>query len=224
VPALVIAIAAVLTTLVGGWALQSRARDHVVVASFWFAPGPFAIHGFDTTRGGGPVSSDEMAIVESQAWSELRAAFAGLRVRFTDDRGGMYRVQVVQDLPRLPWSPYRRMLAAAGESRSMRPIGGRGAVSFGVLADNAVAYAPKDATRTAILEGIGRGVGRAAAHEFAHQFFPVFQIHDSRDVTSYEYWSAARPEQYYGQLHWDIARPLLVDRFGTAQPSAAATK
>lgn len=220
-PALVIAIAAVLTTLVGGWALQWRARDHVVVASFWFDQGPFAIRGFEPARGGGELPANEMAIVEAHAWSELRAAFSELRVRFISERDAMYRVQVVQDLPRVPWSPYWRMLAAAGESRSVRPIGGRGAVSFGVLADNAVAYAPPGATRATILEGIGRGVGRAAAHEFAHQFFPVFQIHDSRDVASYEYGSAARAEQYYGQLRWDIAWPLLVDRFGTAQSTTA---
>lgn len=221
-PALVIAIAAVVSALLGGWALQSRSRVHVFVASFWFDEEPFAIHGFTPAQGGGALTPEEMAVVESQAWSELRAAYAGLRIRFTEDHGGMYRVQVVQTLARLPWSPFRRGFAAAGESRAVRPIGGRGAVSFGVLADNAVAYAPAHATRVVILDGIGRGIGRAAAHEFAHQFFPAFQIHDSRDVASYEYGSAGRAEQYYGEMHWDIAWPLLVERFGQVEATAPA--
>jgi len=37
-------------------------------------------------------------------------------------------------------------------------------------------------------------------------------IHDSRDVRSYEFDSAARREQYFGEMHWDLARPLLVAR------------
>ena len=37
-------------------------------------------------------------------------------------------------------------------------------------------------------------------------------IHDSQDVRSYEFDSAARREQYFGEMHWDLARPLLVAR------------
>lgn len=219
-PALVIAIAAVVTTLLGGWALRSQARVHVVVASFWFEDEPFAISGFSPAQGGGPLSRDEMMVVESQAWSELRAAYAGLRVRFIAERNAMYRVQVVQALAQPSWSPLRRRLSVAGESRAARPLGGRGAVSFSVLADNALAYAPPQASRVVILQGIGRGLGRAAAHEFAHQFFPVLDIHASPDVESYEFASAARAEQYYGQLHWKVAWPRLVERFGPVSQSA----
>ena len=65
-----------------------------------------------------------------------------------------------------------------------------------------------------MVEGIGRGIGRAAAHEFAHQFLGSAPIHDSKDIKSYEYGSAGRAEQYYGEMRWDIARPLLEKRVG----------
>jgi hypothetical protein len=218
---LAIGVAGVLTALVGGWMLHRESRVHIVVASFWFEDSPFAIAGFAPARGGGALTVDELRVVEARAWAELRAAFDGLRVTFSSQRNAMYRVGVVQELRQAPWSPFRRFFGAAGESRAVRPLGGRGAVSFSVLADNAVAYAPTDATRATILDGIGRGLGRAAAHEFAHQFFPTLQIHASTDVASYEYPSAARAEQYYGQLHWDLAWPLLVERFGPVQTKRA---
>jgi len=222
-PAFVIAIAAVVTVLTGGWVLQSRARVHVAVASFWFDEAPFTIDGFVPARGGGPVTPDEMALVQRVAWTELRGAYAGLRVRFVAAPDTMYRIRVMQSLPLPPWSPFRRGFAAAGESRAVRPIGGRGAVSFSVIANNALAYAPPEATRGQVLEGIGRGLGRVAAHEFAHQFLPTLDIHASRDRGSYEYWSAGRREQYYEPLHWDIAWPRLVERLGRAELSGAAT-
>ncbi len=65
-----------------------------------------------------------------------------------------------------------------------------------------------------MVEAIGRGIGRAAAHEFAHQFLGSAPIHDSKDIKSYEYGTAGRAEQYYGDMRWDIARPLLEKRIG----------
>ena len=62
------------------------------------------------------------------------------------------------------------------------------------------------------MTAIGRGIGGAAVHELTHQLLPRAPIHDSRDPASYEYRSAARAEQYYGTLRWDIARPLLERR------------
>ena len=56
------------------------------------------------------------------------------------------------------------------------------------------------------------GIGRTAAHELAHALLPQAPIHDSRDVRSYEYDSAARREQYFGEMHWAMARPLLEAR------------
>lgn len=209
-----IGVAAVLTVSASLAILRWQSRDHVLVAGFWFEDEPFAIGGFAPAQGGGPLTVDELRIVEARARAELGAAFAGLRVAMTPARNAMYQVRVVQELAHIPWSPFRRYFSAAGESRVVRPLGGRGAISFRVLADNALAHAPPGATRSIVLEGIGRGLGRAAAHEFAHQFLPWLQIHDSSDRTSYEYASAFRVEQYYGDARWGLAWPHLVDRFG----------
>jgi len=84
-------------------------------------------------------------------------------------------------------------------------------VNFMVAALGAVAYAPPDASRPAIIDGIGRGIGRAAVHEFGHA---MVSANHSQDEDSYEYRSADRASQYYGELHWAGAGPLLQRRFG----------
>ena len=66
----------------------------------------------------------------------------------------------------------------------------------------------------ALIAAIGRGLGRGAVHELTHQLLPKAPIHATRDPRSYEYRSAARPEQFFGDLRWDLARPLLQARFG----------
>jgi hypothetical protein len=48
--------------------------------------------------------------------------------------------------------------------------------------------------------------------EFAHQLLSTAPIHDSTDVGSYEYPSAARSEQYFGEMHWAFGRRLLEQR------------
>ena len=98
------------------------------------------------------------------------------------------------------------------ESRSVAGFGGQGAVNFFWIANAAVAYAPDTADRPSIIDAIGRAIGRAAVHEFAHLLLPRASIDDSADINSYEYRSAARREQYFGELHWGRVRPLLVDR------------
>ena len=65
-----------------------------------------------------------------------------------------------------------------------------------------------------LIEAIGRGVGRAAVHEFTHQLLPRAAIH-SANIRSYEYTSAARPEQYFGDMQWDLALLLLQQRLGS---------
>ena len=55
------------------------------------------------------------------------------------------------------------------------------------------------------------GIGRTAAHELAHLLLPQAPIHDSTDIHSYEFDSAARREQDDGEMHWALARPWLED-------------
>jgi hypothetical protein len=193
--------------LAGGafyWALAVRSEPRVAETGFWFEDVKFA-----SPRLGAPVTRAEVEGIERVARAELASAFAGLRVALSDRRDASYRVRVVQELRD---RRFRRVVNIAGESRAVSGFGGLGAVSFDFLASGAVAYAPADSTREAMIEAIGRGIGRAAVHEFTHQLLPTAPIHDSTDVSSYEYQSATRREQYFGELHWDVAWPLLQQR------------
>ena len=184
--------------------MAARYERGATEAGFWFEPVAYA-----SSRLPGAVTTGDMQIIESVARSELSRAFGGLPIRFSGRRDSRYRIRVVQDLRDMR---LRRYVGVAGESRAISGIGGVGAVSFFYLASGAVAYAPEDADRASMIEAIGRGIGRTAVHEFTHQFLPTAPIHDSRDVRSYEYSSAARREQYYGDMHWGIAWPLLQQR------------
>ena len=75
-------------------------------------------------------------------------------------------------------------------------------------------YAPPDAARAEVIAALGRGIGRSAVHEFAHQLLPSAPIHDTRGPGAYESGSVARTEQYFGDMHWDVAEPLLLKRLG----------
>ena len=96
----------------------------------------------------------------------------------------------------------------------MGALGGLGVVDFEVLSSYAISNAPPGADRASIIEGIGPGIGRVAAHEFAHQLLAGVNIHASRDVASYEYARVDRVAQFYGPIHWDVARPFLLKRLG----------
>ena len=194
--------------LAGGasyWALANRSEPRVADAGFWFDE-----VSYQSPRLGAPVTSADIETIARVARSELASAFRGLPITLSDWRDARYRIRVVQELrdSRFLW----REVAVAGESRAVPGFGGQGAVSFDFLASGAVAYAPDDASRASIIEAIGRGIGRTAVHEFAHQLLPTAPIHDSTDVRSYEYASAARSEQYFGELRWDLAWPLLQQR------------
>ena len=91
-------------------------------------------------------------------------------------------------------------------------LGGSGGVSFELVALKAIQYAPPGATRQTIVDGIGRGIGRVAAHEFAHQMINARETHNPGDENSYEFPSPDRAAQYYGELRWTTARPLLEQR------------
>jgi hypothetical protein len=180
--------------------------ERVVEVGFWFEPVTF-----DSPTLGGPITAGDLAIIESVALAELRSAFRGLRITFSDRRDARYHVRVVQELQD---QRSFRAIGGAGQSRAISGFGGSGAVSFSFLASGAMSYAPPGSDRAALIAAIGRAIGRTAVHEFTHQFFPTAAIHDSSNVRSYEYASAARPEHYYGAMEWDLAWPLLQQRFG----------
>jgi hypothetical protein len=185
----------------------------IPVARFWFDNITFELPQREIERLGGPLRNDEISRIRSIALAELRAAYSGIPLTFTDDAGAPYQVAVLQALKDAR-NADRRTSADAGQSRTLGPFGGRGAVSFLTLATHAIHYAPPGATRAQIVEGIGRGIARSAAHEFAHQILPDVDLHATRDKESYEYGNADRAAQYYGELHWTSAHRTIAERLG----------
>jgi hypothetical protein len=172
-----------------------------IEAGFWFEEVTF-----DSTRLGGPLTAAEIATIELVARAELREAFRGLAISISERRDARYTLAVVQEVRDLR---FRRPVGVAGQSRGITGFGGSGSVSFDFLANGAMAWAPDDAPRAALVAAIGRGIGRTAVHEFTHQILPTAPIHASRDEESYEFQSAARRAQYFGPMRWDLAWPLL---------------
>ena len=164
---------------------------------------------FSATELGGVLPASDLATIQRIARDEVQRAFAGLPVRFSNTRRGRYQVRVVQDVRD---ERFRREVRVAGQSRGMTGFGGQGSVSFSFMAGGAVVYSPAGAGRAEIVAAIGRGIGRAAVHEFAHQLLPHAPLHATTDRASYEFYSAARPQQFAGDMHWDLARPLLESR------------
>jgi len=199
--ALVLTVVLTAVTVLLGWRLAAEARVRVVEAGFWFEEVSFR-----SSRLGHPLTPNDLARVQAVARAELARAFDGLRIRVTDNREARYRVRVVQAVldPRM-----RRPIHVAGQSRGMAGFGGGGVVNFELLANGAVVYAPPILDRPGVVDAIGRGIGRAAVHEFTHQLLPRAPIHASRDRSSYEFYSAGRAEQYFGELRWALAGPLL---------------
>ena len=205
-----IALCSIVATVFIGGALELKSRDHVVTAGFWFEDGmTFDLH--DPKRMGGPLTPEEQQRIVTIARGEVEHAFAEFRIDVNDRKDAFYRVAVSQII-----RPSRRSTArysgASGQSLVLGPLGGSGVVNFYLLAAQAMAFAPAAATRADIVDAIGRGVGRAAVHEFAHQILPHGPMHNTGDEASYEYWSANRKAQYYGAMHWSVARPKLVER------------
>jgi hypothetical protein len=179
-------------------------RSPAVEAGFWFEPVTFQSKVID-----GAVTAADLTAIEAVARAELMQAFHGLPIVISARQDATFRVRVVQEVRdrRL-----RGNWGVAGESFSMPGLGGHSSVSFLFLASGAVAYAPAGTSRREIIEAIGRGIGRTAAHELAHLLVPQRPIHDSTDVRSYEFDSAARREHFYGEMHWAMARPWLEER------------
>jgi len=187
--------------------VASCAKERTADAAFRFDRVTFELPVDDVERIGGPIRPDEQLQIESIARAELEAAYAGLRIQFTTQPTGLYRVSVVQDIP-------ARGLPVAGASRRLPLGGGIGEVSFRTLGSQAVANAPREATRAVIVEAMGKGIGRTAAHEFAHQILDHVNLHDTNDPDSYENGISNRPSQFYGRLHWAVAKPHLEAQLG----------
>lgn len=147
----------------------------------------------------------------------MRRAYAGLRIDITERRDAFWRVAVVGAPLTVTRNRTTYPFSFAGESRVFGPLGGSGSVAFAILAHNAIEYAPTDASRQQIVDAIGRGIGRAAVHELAHQALGLDNlayIDNRTDRYSYEYANADRPSQYYGELRWTTAWPVLLQKFG----------
>ena len=172
-------------------------------AGFWYEDSPFALPAQAAEKLGGLLTDGELTTIKTISRAEVERAFAGFRIHISDDHASFWRVAVMRSLRG------RGPLPNAGESMPLGFMGGSGGVSFDLVALKAVQYAPEGASRQAIIEGIGRGIGRVAAHEFGHQILNTGLVHNKDDETSYEYPTPDRAAQYYGELHWTTARPLL---------------
>jgi hypothetical protein len=203
-----IAVAAMTLAAVVVGVLQWHARATPPMLGFWFRDDvTFALH--DERRlGGGALTADEQQRIQAIARSEVERAFQPFGLLVVDHRDAPYRVVVEQEI-RPGWGSPVRFTGAAGQTYMLGPFGNFGAVNFTLLAAQAMGWAPSDATRADIVDAIGRGIGRAAVHEFGHQLLPRDRMHRTDDETSYEFGSANRRAQYYGELHWSHAGPKL---------------
>jgi hypothetical protein len=147
---------------------------------------------------GGPLTVNECATIERLARAEVASAFDAVRLDVTASRSAFWTVHVQSFVP-----ARSRTVGAVGASLAFGPLGGRGTVGLMPLAGYAVRHAPPGTSRDALVAAIGIGVGRSAVHEFAHQI--AGGAIDGSDPATYEYGSADRAEQYYGQLHWGSA-------------------
>jgi hypothetical protein len=208
---------AVLVVAVTSAAIAWRASNATIAAGFWWADTPFVLSADDAVKVGGPLTADELTSIEATSRNEVRQAYADLRINITDRHDAFWRIAVVGAPLTVTRNRTTYPFSFAGESRVFGPLGGAGSVAFAILAHNAIEHAPPGASRRQIVDGIGRGIGRAAVHEFAHQALGLDNLSflDNRtDPDSYEYANADRPSQYYGELRWTTAWPMLVQKFG----------
>ena len=193
-------------------------RTSLPVAAFWFDDTTFALPRPVAEKLGGPLTEPEIQSIKRIARTEVERAFADLRVTISDGRQGFWHVVVVQDVPRRTRHP----LPSSGESMPLGMFGGSGSVGAVLITLAAIRYAPPDATRQTIVEGIGRGIGRVAAHEFGHQILGPAVAHNDADENCFENGSPDRRSQYYGELRWTTWGPLFAQRLGTFRPAAHA--
>jgi hypothetical protein len=192
------------------FAFLTAGCSHTHTAGVWFADDALTLPDAVAAPLGGPLTDQERASIEQIARAEITRAFAGLPLSITESRDAFWRVAVLRTLP----SRGNRALPHAGESLAMGFMGGTGAVDFEFVAFTALHFAPDPAARPAIVEAVGRGIGRVAVHELMHQILGASIGHDDSDANSYEYGNPERRSQYYGDLHWTTALPLLEQRLG----------
>jgi hypothetical protein len=200
-----LAIVAVLCVLV-----CRTARTGVDVC-FWYDEFPFTFSAPVTAALGGAITASEVKAIKQISRGELTRAFSGLKVTFTDRREVPWTVGVQLALERRKG----QKLPNAGETFAMGPLGARSLVDFTEVLMAAIAHAPAGTTRQQLVAGIGRGVGRVAVHELAHGILGAGAMDNQTDDHSYEYFTHNRPSQFYGELHWARAWPVLVERVGT---------
>ena len=208
---------AVLVVTVTSAVIAWRASSATIAAGFWWGDTPLLLSADDARKVGGPLTADELRSIEAISRHEVQRAYAGLRISITDRRQAFWRVAVVAAPLTVTRNRTTYPFSFAGQSRVFGPLGGSGSVAFAILAHNAIEYAPAGASRPQIVEGIGKGIGRAAVHEFAHQALGLDNLSflDNRtDPDSYEYGNADRRSQYYGELRWTAAWPVLQEKFG----------
>ena len=212
-----IGVIAVLAVAVTATTIAWRASNAVIDAGFWWDDAAFALSVDDAVKIGGPLGASELTRIQRISRGEVERAYADLRIRVTGDRDAFWRVAVVGEPITVNQRHTTYPFSMAGESHVFGPLGGFGSVAFAILAHNAIEYAPAGAARAEIVDGIGRGIGRAAVHELAHQALGqdnLLHIDNRSDARSYEYANADRPSQYYGDLRWTTAWPVLEDKFG----------
>ena len=211
----VIGAIAVIATMSVFAVVRWHAARAAIDAGFWYGEGSFALSVDDAGKLGGPLTAQEIATIRQLSRAEVERALADLRINVTENQNAFWRVSVVGKMQGN--STFKYPFASAGESHVFGPLGSWGSVGFLVLAHNAIEYAPPSASRQDIVAGIGRGIGRAAVHEFAHQALgvdTVAHIDNRTDSTSYEYGNADRSSQYYGELRWTTAWPVLQEKLG----------
>ena len=175
-----------------------------VELGFWIDP-----QTYQSPRIGDPITPGEYAIIDKVARAEIATAFKDFDVTITSNKDARYKVAVLE------WLRDQKLIRGgtyAGESRAVAGFGGSGAVNFVYVANGAMVFAPEYASRAEVIDAIGRGIGRVAIHEFLHQLLPKAAIDGSPDPRSYEGNTAAMAEGYFGEVHWDIARPWLERR------------
>jgi hypothetical protein len=205
---IVVGVMAVVVTVFVFAVIRWQASKTIVTVGFRYDAGSYALPAEATRRLGGPLTEPEILSIKQISRRELERAFAGTRMIITESTDAFWHVEVRHALRE------RGPLPNAGHALVLGPLGGAGEVSFTILALSGIQFAPSGASRQTMIEGIGRGIGRAAVHELAHQIVSTAAMDNNTDADSYEYASFNRASQYYGDLHWSGAWPLVQQKIG----------